>query len=160
MLKFSLSMKTFLITTFILNHHFCFRCRIFEALEVWSVSLHTDLLTHGQSALCSSPVLHSWWGWLTVAAKGAGLTNPGDWSDGGAADASADMGDHGTEPTGEQHDSAKQCDCRARGDPTAFYLMLQNLFCSLPAWYRHGKSPGHICPLLKYRCAMESSCFL
>lgn len=68
-----------------------------------------------------------------MAAKGTGVTGLGDQSDGGAADASADVGDHGTGPSSERSRGANRRDRRAAGHPAAFHLMLQNLFCFLPA---------------------------
>lgn len=63
-----------------------------------------------------------------MAAKGPGLTVPGDQSDGGAADASADMGEHGTNPSGERCHSTNQPDLRAAGHPPAFHITKPGLF--------------------------------
>lgn len=68
-----------------------------------------------------------------MAAKGPGVTAPGDQSDGGAADTSADMGEHGTDLPGERRQSANQCDCDGGGHPDSFHLILQEVFCFLSA---------------------------
>lgn len=91
------------------------------------------MLVHGLSILHSLFVSSQLMEVTDCGCQGVWSDCPGDQSDGGAADTSADMGEQGIDLPGEWCQSANHCDCDGGGHPDSFHLILQEVFCFLSA---------------------------